>query len=86
MLAYKNVDGVKKFNRSGVHQLTCPDCGKKCAGRSGRSFHKSCNELLQYSKSHKLNSVFAKHLCEKNEIFWVRQLCQDVKVFNHFRN
>jgi hypothetical protein len=39
MLDFKNVDGVKKFNRSGILQVICPDCGKKCAGQTGRSFH-----------------------------------------------
>jgi hypothetical protein len=59
------VSGVKKFNRSGVHQLTCPDCGKKCAGQAGRSIHKRCNEHLQYFKYQKLNSAFAKHVRDK---------------------
>jgi hypothetical protein len=54
-LAYKNVSGVEKFNRNGIHQLASPECGKKYAGQTGRSFHKGCNEHLQYFKYWKLN-------------------------------
>jgi len=42
------VGGVEKFSRSGVHQLTHPEGGKKYAGQTGRSFDKRHNEHLQY--------------------------------------
>jgi hypothetical protein len=69
-LAYKNVSGVEKCNRNGVHQLTCPERGKKYAGQTGRSFHKSCNEHLQFLKYWKLNSAFAKHLHDSLKFYW----------------
>jgi hypothetical protein len=34
-LTYKNVSGVEKFNINGVHQLTCPECGKEYPGQTG---------------------------------------------------
>ena len=27
-----------KFNKSGIYQLTCPDCNMKCIGQTGRYF------------------------------------------------
>lgn len=68
--AYKNVGGVKKFYRSSVHKFTCPDCGKKYAGQTGRSFHKRCNEHLQNFKYWKLISALAKHLHDSMQFSW----------------
>jgi hypothetical protein len=38
ILAYKIMDKTDKFNRSGVYQLKCQNCGKKYTGQTGRSF------------------------------------------------
>ena len=60
----------KKFYRSSVHQLRCPDCGKKYAGQTGRAFCKRCNEHLQNFKYWKLISALAKHLHDSVQFTW----------------
>jgi phosphoribosyl-dephospho-CoA transferase len=40
ILAYKNMGTIDKFNRSGIYQLKCQNCGKKFTGHIGRSFSK----------------------------------------------
>jgi hypothetical protein len=62
--------GGEKFSRSGVHQLTHPECGKKYAGQTGRLFHKRHDEHLQYFKYWKLNSAFAKHVHDSVKVSW----------------
>ena len=52
---------MRLINRSGICQLTCPDCRKKYTGQSGRSFRKRCDEHFQSSKYQNPNYTFSEH-------------------------
>jgi transposase-like protein len=54
----------EQYERSGVYQLTCPDCNKKYIGQTGRSFHKRYQEHFHDFKFNKYKSKFATHLLE----------------------
>lgn len=36
-----------KYLRSGIYQLQCPDCNKKCMGQTARQFHQKYKEYYQ---------------------------------------
>jgi hypothetical protein len=70
LLSSKRVtEGGNKFCKSGVYQLTCPDCGKKYTGQTGRSFEKRCKEDLQSFGNNNKNPGFAQHLLGNGHSF-----------------
>jgi hypothetical protein len=56
------------FQKSGVYQLTCKDCGKKYTGQTGRSFEKRFKHLVTF-KNNNYNSKFSPHLLETGHAF-----------------
>jgi hypothetical protein len=57
------------LNKSGIYQLTCPDCSMKYIGQTGRSFRKRYQEHLRDYKYRTGNSKFAQHLANHNHAF-----------------
>jgi transposase-like protein len=57
------------YNRSGIYQLTCPDCNKKYVGQTGRSFHKRFQEHLRDYKYNLGSSKFAQHVTQNAHSF-----------------
>jgi hypothetical protein len=55
-----------QFNNSGVYRLTCPDCGTKYVGQTGRPFHVRFQEHFRDFKYNNNKSKFATHLLENN--------------------
>jgi hypothetical protein len=73
---------VEKFRKNGLCQLICPDCEKKHAGQTGRSFKKRYKDHVLFLKNNKNNislNVYSKmviHL-EKPMISW--KFCNLIK-------
>ena len=57
------------FDKSGIYQLTCPDCGKAYVGQTGRSFCTRFREQLRDYRYKTGNSKFAQHFREQNHSF-----------------
>jgi hypothetical protein len=72
ILAYKNMGAIYKCDRSGIYQLTCPDCRDKYIGQTARSFWKRYTEHIQSFKYRNSNSIFAKHLHDSRHSFGPR--------------
>jgi hypothetical protein len=54
-----------QFNKSGVYQLTCPDCNMKYIGQTGRPLHVRFREHFRDFKHNNNNkSKFAMHLLD----------------------
>ena len=64
-----------------IWQFTCPDCGKKCTGQNGRSFHKWYNEHLQSFKYQNSNLTFAEHLHDTGHLFGPKECSMDTLQF-----
>jgi hypothetical protein len=54
------------YNNSGVYRLTCPDCGMKYVGQTGRPFRVRFQEHFRDYKYNNNKSKFATHLLENN--------------------
>ena len=81
IVAYKNMGETDKLNRTGIYQLTCPDCGKKYTGQTGRSFRKRCDEHFQSSKYKNPNHTFPKHLHGTGHSFGPMECIMDALHF-----
>ena len=57
------------FDKSGIYQLSCPDCGKAYVGQTVRSFRTRFREHLRDYRYKTGNSKFAQHLREQNHSF-----------------
>jgi transposase-like protein len=55
-----------RFHNSGIYRLTCPDCGMKYVGQTGRPFHVRFQEHFRDFKYNNSKSKFATHLLENN--------------------
>ena len=55
---------INKYDKSGVYQLTCPDCNMKYTGQTGRPFKVRFQEHLRDFKYNNNKSKFAQHLLE----------------------
>ena len=55
---------TRQYEKSGIYQLTCPDCHKKYIRQTGRSFQKCYQEHLHDYKYNKYKSKYATHLLE----------------------
>ena len=53
-----------EFEKSGVYQLTCPDCDMRYIGQTGRHFRVSFQEHFRNFKYGNNKSTFAMHLLE----------------------
>ena len=53
------------FDKSGIYQLSCPDCGKAYVGQTVRSFRTRFREHLREYRYKTGNSKFAQHLRNK---------------------
>ena len=53
-----------KFNKSGIYQLTCPDCNMKYIGQTGRSFLTRYREHFRDCKYGNSNSKYAQHFID----------------------
>ena len=53
-----------KYDRSGVYQLTCPECKMKCTGQTGRPFKVRFQEHVRDFKYNNNRSKFAQHLVD----------------------
>lgn len=76
-IAYKTKIAIKKLLRpkprnqdkyinSGIYQLQCQDCSKKCTGQTGRSFYQRYKECFRDFKTDNNKSNFEKRLIEYN--------------------
>jgi len=54
-----------KYDKSGVYQLTCPDCKMTYTGQTGRPFKIRFQEHMRDFKYNNKRSKFAQHLLEK---------------------
>ena len=63
-----------KYNKSGIYQLSCPDCNLKYTGQTGRSFlTRYCEHFRDY-KCGNGNSKYAQHLLDnKHSISPIRE-------------
>ena len=50
-----------KYDNSGIYQLTCPTCGKKCTGQTRRSFRTHFQEHL-HDFRHKMGSLVSPNI------------------------
>ena len=57
------------FKKSGIYQLTCPNCKKKYKGQTRRSFQRRYQEHLRDFKYNNGNSKFAQHLTDNKHSF-----------------
>jgi hypothetical protein len=57
---------TNQYERSGIYQLTCPNCHKRYIGQIGRSFQKRYQEHFQDFKYNKHKSKYATHLLENH--------------------
>jgi len=64
LLSTKPYPNWKKFENSGVYQLTCPDCKMKYNGQTGRSFQVRIFEHFCDYKYTNNKTKFAQHLLE----------------------
>ena len=55
-----------KYTRSGVYELTCPNCKKAYVGQTGSSFTTRFQEHKNAFKNNSHSSKYAKHLTEQN--------------------
>jgi hypothetical protein len=65
-LAMKHGTDHSKYDKSGIYQLTCPDCKMKYTGQTGGPFKIRPQEHLRDFKYGKNKSKFAQHLLETN--------------------
>jgi len=56
-------------SQSGVYKLTCPDCGKRYIGQTGRNFATRFREHKNAFRTANQSSNFAKHLIEHAHSF-----------------
>ena len=64
-----NPNNTDQFTKSGIYQLTCPDCNKKYIGQKGSSFQMRYCEHLRDFKYQNGNSKFAQHFNDNNLSF-----------------
>jgi transposase-like protein len=57
---------TRQYEKSGIYQLTCPDCHKRYTGQTGRSFQKCYQEHFHDYKFNKCKSKYATHLLENH--------------------
>ena len=57
------------FDKSGIYELTCPDCDKKYVGQTDRSFRTRFREHLWDYRYKTGNSKFAQYLHEHDHSF-----------------
>jgi hypothetical protein len=58
VLACKIQRDESKYNRSGIYQLSYPDCGKKYTGQTSKSFHERYEENFRFYNYTTTNSAF----------------------------
>ena len=63
-LTIKQGTPQNKYEKSGVYQLTCPDCRMKYTGQTGRPFEVRYQEHLRDFKYNNNKSKFAQHLID----------------------
>jgi uncharacterized protein (UPF0335 family) len=61
-----NLNLQKRFEKSGIYSLTCPDCDMKYVGQTGVILRKRYNEHLHDFKYSIRKSSFATHLLDNN--------------------
>jgi hypothetical protein len=77
---------TKQYEKSGIYQLTCPDCTKKYIGQTGRSFQKRYQEHFHDCKYNKCKSKYATHLLENHHsIGPVQETMQIIYTINKGR-
>jgi hypothetical protein len=57
------------YDKSGIYQLSCPDCEKRYIGQIARSFQKRFQEHLRDYKYNLGNSKFSQHLIQNSHSF-----------------
>jgi hypothetical protein len=57
---------ARKYEKSGIYQLTCPDCHKRYMGHTDRTFQKRYQEHFHDYKFNKCKSKYATHLLENH--------------------
>jgi len=68
-LATKHGTDQSKYDKSGIHQLTCPDCKMMYTEQIGRPFKIRFPEHLRDFKYSNYKSKFAQHLSENKHAF-----------------
>jgi len=60
---------TNQFNKSGIYQLTCPDCSKVYVGQTGRSFSTRYKEHFRDYTNLDPKSKFTEHLIQSQHSF-----------------
>jgi hypothetical protein len=61
-LREKRQDNI--YNKSGIYQLNCGGCPKKCIGQTSRNFQTRYREHIHAIRSNNSNSKYAQHILE----------------------
>jgi hypothetical protein len=77
-LATKHGIAQNKYDKSGIYQLTCPDCKKKYAGKTGRPFKIRFQKHLRDLKYGINKSKFAQHLLENRHAIGPTENIMDI--------
>ena len=77
-LAMKHGTDHSKYDKSGIYQLTCPDCKMKYTGQTGRPFRIRLQEHFRDFKYGNNRSKFAQHLLENKHSFGPMEDIMDI--------
>ena len=79
-LTIKQETPQNKYEKSGVYQLTCPECKMKYTGQTERPFKVRFQEHLRDFKYNNNRSKFAQHLIENKHAIGKME---DIMEVNH---
>jgi hypothetical protein len=77
-LATKHGTNHSKYEKSGIYQLTCPDCKMKYTGQTGRPFKTRLQEHFRDFKYGNNKSKFAQQLLENKHSFGPMEDIMDI--------
>jgi hypothetical protein len=77
-LATKHGTDHNKYDKSGIYQLTCPDCKKKYTGQTRRPLKIRFQEHLRDFKYGNNKSKFTQHLLENKHTFGPMEDIMDI--------
>ena len=85
-LAVRQEVPQSKYHRSGLYQLTCPECEMKYTGQTGRPFKVRFQEHVRDFKYNNNRSKFAQHLKDnKHAIDKMEDIMEDVHVIKKIK-
>jgi hypothetical protein len=69
-----------KYDKSGVYQLTCPDCKMTYTGQTGRPFKTRFKEHMRDFKHNNRRSTFTQHLENGHTIGKMEQIMKIIYI------